>query len=691
MKKTDNYKKLNIRSSRAASVRFTAITLAFALAVCMLTVPADPAYAQSPVSDKSTVSDRSAATAFPDGEQEAEQTLQLHGEQLDSAYAGSVSADKGEEWDVITEDAQGQQSEAGSFGNADSGRDPLMMYMEQQTLGGDKADADTDADAVSVSSGGISIESSDRGAKLSGNNKKIYKALIPYIKEIASGSRKQTVISIPLKKITGKLKFTASDLGVSSITTKSGALRSSAVKAFQKKYDFDLGKIHSSLLADMPYELYWYDKSYKRYVDGEWKAGAFSYSLKDITGQLAYSWTDKYIRFTYDPVLTFSFTVSKDYSASNKAGTYYVRADISKVKTAVSNAQAIAAKYADATDIEKLNGFREEICALTSYDYAYSTKDYGDPWQIIYVFDGDNSTGVVCEGYAKAFQYLCDISDFNSGEIKCRIVTGMLNKDTSIGHMWNILHMNDGLNHMVDITNCDSGAAGAPDLVFLKKYAARSSGGTYAYAVSGTNLLYDYTDNTRAVYSSSELAMAAKDYVCPHNTAELDDGTVTSDSSASDGESAVADAANPDGTDPETGADHVGGAVLTFKCRVCGVEIYREYASAEEAERARYEILAEKYTPAKLSVKSAGGGSKKATVKWKRLSADITGYQLRLTNTKTGKARTVNVKQSSKSTIRKTVTGLKKGKYKIKLRAYKKASGYEFCGKWSAVRKVTVK
>lgn len=635
---------------------------------------------------------------------------QLEG-RLEYECGGSVSADVDADPEIIIEDGSGSKAagesfagtgEAGAFSSAGTGMDPLMMYMEQlacdgneNDAGGDAgANADTDADAVSVSSGGISgisIESSDRGAKLTGNNKKIYKALTPYIKKIASGSKKQTVISIPLKKITGKLKFTAADLGVSSITTKSGALRSSAVTAFQKKFDFDLAAIHSSLLADMPYELYWYDKSYKRYSDGEWKAGALSYSLKDITGRLAYSWTDKYIRFTYDPVLTFSFMVSKDYSASNKTGTYYVRADLSKVKSAVSNAKAIAAKYEDATDIEKLNGFREEICALTSYDYDYETKNYGDPWQIIYVFDGDNSTGVVCEGYAKAFQYLCDISDFSSSKIKCRIVTGMLNKDTSTGHMWNILRMNDGLNHMVDITNCDSGAAGAPDLVFLKKYAARSSGGTYAYAVTGTKLLYDYTDNTRAVYSSSELAMAAKDYACPHNTAELDDGTVTSDSSASDGESAVADAADTDGTDPETGTDHASGAVLTFKCRVCGAEIYREYASAEEAEQARYEVLAQKYTPAKISITSAGGGSKKATVKWKRLSADITGYQIKLTNTKTGKTKTANVKQGSKSTISKTVTGLKKGKYKVKLRAYRTASGYKFCGKWSAAKTIKVK
>ena len=33
---------------------------------------------------------------------------------------------------------------------------------------------------------------------------------------------------------------------------------------------------------------------------------------------------------------------------------------------------------------------------------------YGDPWQLIYVFDDDPDTNVVCEGYAKAFKYEAD-------------------------------------------------------------------------------------------------------------------------------------------------------------------------------------------------------------------------------------------------------------------------------------------
>ena len=63
-----------------------------------------------------------------------------------------------------------------------------------------------------------------------------------------------------------------------------------------------------------------------------------------------------------------------------------------------------------------------------SYDQssAGGGASYGDPWQLVYVFDGDPSTNVVCEGYAKAFQYLCDLTRFD-GDVTCRTVSGTMN------------------------------------------------------------------------------------------------------------------------------------------------------------------------------------------------------------------------------------------------------------------------
>ena len=58
-------------------------------------------------------------------------------------------------------------------------------------------------------------------------------------------------------------------------------------------------------------------------------------------------------------------------------------------------------------------GFKNEICNLVDYNNAAADSStqtaYGDPWQMIWVFDENAETKVVCEGYSKAFQYLCDL------------------------------------------------------------------------------------------------------------------------------------------------------------------------------------------------------------------------------------------------------------------------------------------
>ena len=63
---------------------------------------------------------------------------------------------------------------------------------------------------------------------------------------------------------------------------------------------------------------------------------------------------------------------------------------------------------------------------------------------------------------------------------------------------------------------------------------------------------------------------------------------------------------------------------------------------------------------------------------------------------KTGETvKTVKVKQTKKKakkkTFRKTVKKLKKGRYRIKVRAFNNVGGKVYYGKWSKSRKVRVK
>lgn len=122
---------------------------------------------------------------------------------------------------------------------------------------------------------------------------------------------------------------------------------------------------------------------------------------------------------------------------------------------AAQNAQSIVNLYWDKNDYEKVIGYAEEICALNTYNKAaassddksdYSQKNI-NPWRMVYVFDRDPSTNVVCGGYAMAFQYLCSL-----GGVECHYVTGSIKEGY---HAWNIVVI-DGVNYLVDLTACDA-------------------------------------------------------------------------------------------------------------------------------------------------------------------------------------------------------------------------------------------
>ena len=188
----------------------------------------------------------------------------------------------------------------------------------------------------------------------------------------------------------------------------------------------------------------------------------------------------------------------------------------------VSYAQEIVDKYRNASDYDKLSGYKDEICSLADYDDTItenSVVPYGDAWQIIYVFDQDPETKVVCEAYAKAFQYLCDQTEFDDQKIECCTVSGTMN---GIVHMWNIVTMPDGKNYIVDPTNCDEGTLSALDGgIFL-------AGGT-GDIVNGYQVMgypYRYDENIIEDYGTGEsvLALASAAYVPGSEPEEETDG-----------------------------------------------------------------------------------------------------------------------------------------------------------------------
>lgn len=349
---------------------------------------------------------------------------------------------------------------------------------------------------------GVSCCSLDTTGKstLNETEKKLYNDLKPLITEVAEGKRKSTKFEIDLSGYGDVFQFTADNgttLSKDNIATKFAAV-------------VDTSKVWHALLADMPYELYWHDKT----IDG-WST---SYSYSSSNGNKTVSITK----------LTISMGVNAKY-AEKTENTYNANQMSSDTQNTVQRAQQAAAKAksivdenAGKSDYDKLYNYMTAICDLTSYNTSApgsntnNTTEGIDPWQLIYVFDGDNSTNVVCEGYSKAFAYLCDLTEFQSDNIACYLVNGTMDGGTGAGgHMWNIVTMDDNRNYLVDVTNCDAGTIGSPDLLFLAGLPGTVDSNYTFTKYSGKTVIYTYGDDIKALYGTgtdSVLALADQKY-----------------------------------------------------------------------------------------------------------------------------------------------------------------------------------
>lgn len=355
------------------------------------------------------------------------------------------------------------------------------------------------------------------GNELTGTEKKMYDELSTKIASVASGKTASTVFSIKVEdlSIPGN-NYTAESLGVTSLyKSNSRTLTDEAMDALKAKLcdSTILNRISRCLVWDHPYELYWFDKTYSN--------GPVTVTLPSIV---------KYpnsVAWSNSSSIKFSFRVASAYAGSSD---YTVNTTKTGATTAaVNTAKSIVSDYRSASDYDKLVGYKERICALTSYNTAALTSTtYGDPWQLIYVFDGDSSTNVVCEGYAKAFQYLCDMTTFqDNASVVCYCVTGTIDGQA---HMWNIVHMPNGKNYHVDVTNCDGSGVGAPDKLFMVGCTNGSPSAGYTFSLK-RNVPYTYAEDTRALFSNSELTLSAQSYLedIASGTTITDEATLPAD------------------------------------------------------------------------------------------------------------------------------------------------------------------
>jgi hypothetical protein len=328
--------------------------------------------------------------------------------------------------------------------------------------------------------------------RLKGKEKQYFEDIKQKIADVADGKRTSTRMVLDVE-----FTWTAEELGVDKITYENYG------KLVSDKYheEININRIWNYLLADCPYAMYWYDKTQS--------SGGLFYTRIAGDGSSA---------TVYD--ITMNLPVAHEYrdlTVEAEEQAYTFNKELSQsVATAKKNAQEIVDKYKDLSRYEKMKAYSEEILELASYNTPAGNgtiTQYGNPWQLIWVFDKDETTEVVCEGYSKSFQYLCDLT----GDLTCYSVTGVLSWDYGASgngagpHMWNVVTFG-GKNYMVDVTNMEH----LGEFLFMAGPDRGSAKGGYDFIYKAGVDEYVYTykyfnegdDDQFAVYGEEILTLA---------------------------------------------------------------------------------------------------------------------------------------------------------------------------------------
>jgi hypothetical protein len=268
----------------------------------------------------------------------------------------------------------------------------------------------------------------------------------------------------------------------------------------------DVYLIFYSLIRDCPSEMYWSDEKFK-YTNEETEDGNYVLNL--------YISVDK----------TYRKDTSDQYTTDNSDGSR-----IKSANKAIENAKKIVSDAEGKSDYEKLRYYADTLCDMNTYYWDATYDDYSgsyDPWQIIYILDGDTTTNVVCVGYSKAFQYLCEMTEFDD-DIICYCANGRYymtyegEKSDSYSHMWNIIQMDDGKNYLVDLTNMDQDEEEDDYYIdsFFIGYVQEGSvdtGYTILAEYLGYNfeVTYIYSSTSTRLYTEDELTLSSTEYEPP--------------------------------------------------------------------------------------------------------------------------------------------------------------------------------
>ncbi|MBQ9349259.1 MAG: hypothetical protein IJT94_18295 [Oscillibacter sp.] len=357
------------------------------------------------------------------------------------------------------------QTETRTIAAAENGADPFLNYLEHL--------AGLDAELLSVRGGDA----------LTGCNRVLYDYVAAEAEKLAAGGRD------------GGDPLSTTFTTTLTMETAAGEKAQDAVNR-----QLDLGTVVDALYADYPYTFFWHGLNY---------GGSGS------------------VRSSSDGVLIVTYSLLIQAAAAYQgADEYHIRAGLTGLaETTVKNAKEIVTKNAWKSDYGKLAAYRDAVCGLVEYNETAtdSSTPYGDPWQIIWVFDKDPATNVVCEGYAKAFKFLCDLSSFRDPNFGCLLISGYMQGATGAGsHMWNHVYLG-GKTCLVDITNSDGNAVGAAGGLFLdaplsSDYTTLKTGYRFRIVREGyqtAEIFYSPYTSNQAIFPEQYLTLDEEGYTPP--------------------------------------------------------------------------------------------------------------------------------------------------------------------------------
>ncbi len=325
--------------------------------------------------------------------------------------------------------------------------------------------------------GGVSVFASSHGENvLTGTSLRVYRELKTALADIAAKGG-STVVNI------SKEAFGSISVGYSQGQDPRQVIAPVLANAL------NFQTLMNCLLIDCPYELYWFDKT-------EGMSFSFGYLYDGHTVEVE--------------SLSIIFRVSSGYRAPDyNADSPAMTTSVSAVNEAVNEAKRVVLENAGKGDAEKLAAYRDYIIDAVSYNFdaISETVVYGDPWQLVYVFDRNADTNVVCEGYSKAFSYLCELSEFE-GDVTCYLMTGLMNNGA---HMWNVVAMN-GTNYLADLTNSELGTIGQGGELFMNSRPTFGNANGYDIQIPNNPVSYVYDAVTLALFPESVRTLGTEAY-----------------------------------------------------------------------------------------------------------------------------------------------------------------------------------